>query len=450
MALYNTAAAAIAMLMLFFIVYFVVYNTSYEHLDSHISLEKQEVFGGITWENDSLIVNLMSEWEEREHQQVEVSPVFMQVVDLSGHLVFHTANLQNDHLLIPDAIDKESFFNIELNGVKIRQGHFPIINGSGKLLGQFDIGILRGESSMVLANLRLTLCIAFPLMLLVFYLATSWAASRSIAPVQQLIKATQTISYSNISTRLPLPSHKDEIHQLGTTINELLGRIEMSLTREKQITADISHELRTPITSIRGTLEVLIRKTREPQQYEEKIQQVIGEVDAMNKIIDQLLQLSRLDAGHLTVNKTAVGLRDLLSAIKVKWHQNLMKKNNVLQIDIPNRVIVQADRGFLEIMLENLVSNAIKYGNANEPIICSWSSESNRLSITDIGPGIPQEQIPYLFDRFYRTDVSRSSQVQGNGLGLSIVKTLADLQLITLGVNSKLSTGSTFTLQFNS
>jgi signal transduction histidine kinase len=449
-ALYNTAAAAIATLVLFLIVYTVVYDTSYRHLDSEISKEKLEVSAGITWENDSLILNLMPEWEEREHQQAEVSPVFLQVSDSKGFSVFHTANLQNDHLLIVDSLSHEYFFNTELNGTKIRQGQFPIFNDTGKLIGQLDIGILRGESSMVLSNLRLTLIIAFPLIMLVFFLATSWAASRGIAPVQKLIQATRTISDNNLSTRLPLPSHRDEIHQLGTTINELLDRIEMSLTREKQITADISHELRTPITSIRGMLEVLIRKTREPNQYAEKIQQVIVEVDAMNSIIDQLLQLSRLEAGNLTLNKTAVGLGELLNTTKERWQQLLKKKNIELLTDVPDDVIVNADRGFLEIMLDNLISNAIKYGNADERIIITWRGDASKLSITDNGPGIPPEQIPHLFNRFYRTDASRSSEVEGNGLGLSIVKKLADLQQITLGVTSQIGSGSTFTLQFNS
>jgi signal transduction histidine kinase len=237
---------------------------------------------------------------------------------------------------------------------------------------------------------------------------------------------------------------------LGTTINELLDRIEMSLTREKQITADISHELRTPITSIRGMLEVLIRKTREPNQYAEKIQQVIVEVDAMNSIIDQLLQLSRLEAGNLSLNKTAIVLGELLNTTKERWQQLLKKKNIELLTDVPDDVVVHADRGFLEIMLDNLISNAIKYGNADERIIITWSGDASRLSITDNGPGIPPEQIPHLFNRFYRTDASRSSEVEGNGLGLSIVKKLADLQQITLGVTSQIGSGSTFTLQFNS
>jgi signal transduction histidine kinase len=276
-AILNASAVAVITLVVFVVVYTVVYFTAYRHLDSDIRLEQKEVFSNIHWKGDSLILDMMPEWEEREHRQAEVSPTFLQVVDSKGRLIFRTANLQNDHLLFADAITREIFFNIEFNGKLIRQGQFPIFSDKGKLLGQLDVGISQVETTVILSNLRLTMIIVFPLMLLVFFLASSWAASRGIAPVNQLIVTTDKISDTNISTRIPLPNHKDEIHQLASTINGLLRRIEVSLSREKQITADISHELRTPITGIRGTLEVLIRKTREPAQYDEKIRSVIRE-----------------------------------------------------------------------------------------------------------------------------------------------------------------------------
>ncbi len=449
-ALFNTAAAAITTLLVFIVLYLVVYYSAYRHLDSDLRMEQEEVFAGIHWKGDSLILELLPERLEKEHSQAEVSPVFLQVVDSKGQLVFRSANLQDDHLLFADSLTSEIFINVDFAGNKIRQGQFPIINDTGKLLGHLVVGISREESVIILSNLLLTLCLAFPLMLLVFYLATSWAASHGIAPVHKLIDATGMISDNNISTRIPLPSRRDEIHQLATTINELLDRIEKSLTREKQITADISHELRTPITSIRGTLEVLIRKAREPKQYEEKIEHVIGEVDSMTTIIDQLLQLSRLDAGNLTMSKTDIKLKELLLIIKERWSLRLNEKNIVLQIDIPEGVTVHADHGFLLIILENLVSNAIKYSQPSQPIDCFWNAGESMFMIRDHGIGIPQDQIPYLFDRFYRTDSSRSSQVQGNGLGLAIAKNLAGLLQITIGVSSQTGTGTTFSLQFPS
>jgi signal transduction histidine kinase len=430
-------------------VYIVVYTTAYRHLDTELTQEKEEVFANISWIGDSLILNMMPERLEMEHRQAEVSPTFLQIVDAHGRLAFRSSNLQNDHLLYVPSASEPLFVNITFNGKLIRQGQFPIFNDRGQLLGQLVIGLPQVESTLILANLKLTLFIAFPLMLLVFFLATSLAASRGIAPVHQLIRETGRIG-DTIGRRIPMPARKDEIYSLATTINELLDRISVSLTREKQITADISHELRTPLTSIRGMLEVLIRKSREPWQYEEKISRVIREVDTLNRIIDQLLQLSRLDAGHLEVNKTNIELGRLMHGISDRWLQRFESKNMTMMVDIPDKTFVRADMGFLDIMLENLISNAFKYGNEGQQVDCTWNIHLNSLSVTDSGPGIPGEQIPLLFNRFYRTDTSRSSQKEGNGLGLSIVKTLADLQQISIGVISEVNIGTTFTLTFNS
>ena len=106
-----------------------------------------------------------------------------------------------------------------------------------------------------------------------------------------LIRTASGINDSNINTRLPLPENEDELYQLAKTINELLGRIETSIQQQKQFTADASHEIRTPLAAIRGTLEILLRKKREPEQYEEKIKEVIGQTDRLNQLLDQLLQL---------------------------------------------------------------------------------------------------------------------------------------------------------------
>jgi signal transduction histidine kinase len=150
------------------------------------------------------------------------------------------------------------------------------------------------------------------------------------------------------------------------------------------------------------------------------------------------------------ITKTDVGLCQLLYAIKERWVARMNERSNSLLIIISDNVIVHADHGFLEIMLENLISNAVKYGHDGQQIVCSWNSEEKKISITDNGPGIPQEHLPFLFNRFYRTDASRNSQIQGNGLGLSIVRMLADLQQITISVNSEPGQGTTFTLHFNS
>ncbi len=445
-ALFNTVAAAITMLVVFAAVYAVVFITTYRYLDNNIRDEKEELFSQIKTEGDSLLLSLNVEWEELEHNRAEVDPIFLQIVNSSGVVIFHSRNLENDLLQYADALTTVSFFNVELNGKLIRQGQFPIISETGKLLGQLDIGISQVDSKLLLTNLRNTFFAAFPLMLIIFYLVTSLVASRSIAPVKQLIGYAEKMNYNNINPRIPLPGYHDEIYKLTDTINALLERIETGRNREKQITADISHELRTPLTSIKGTLEVLIRKTREPQQYEEKVKQVIHEVDSINHIINQLLYLARLDSGNLTIVKKPVQLYDLVVSVRNKWELRMREKQMEMQLEIPVDIAVNADFGLLEMILENLVSNAVKYGKG--PLVCSWNYESGILALSDQGPGIPQEHLPHIFDRFYRADVPGSSSVQSTGLGLYMVKMLAGIQDIDIWADSNVSEGTKFNIRF--
>ncbi len=314
----------------------------------------------------------------------------------------------------------------------------------GRFIGHLSVGVSQVESALVLKNLRLTLLIAFPLLTLIFYWASSFAAARGIAPIHQLIRTATQIDDRSIGTRLPLPPHRDEIYKLAATINDLLHRVENSLKREKQITADISHELRTPLAGIRGTLEVLLRKQREPEQYEQKIEQVLLETDRMNRMLEQLLQLSRLESGRVLPNKEPVALQRFFIAFLEKWQPLLTEKQVVAELNIPPETVVTADAALLELIAGNLLSNALKYGSTGGKINLSWNAATKTLTLTDDGPGIAAEHLPYLFDRFYRTDASRNAKIPGTGLGLSIAKKLADVQGIGLRVESEAGMGTRF------
>lgn len=438
-ALFTAFAAAVTIGLVFLVVYSVVYYTAYNHLDEDIWQEKEEVLSNLRWSGDSIIIEHMPEWEEKEHQQIEVNPTFLQLVDARGRLLFRSSNLlEEDILLFDPHLYREDFFNSRISDQRIRQGQFPILNEHNTVIGHLTVGISQEESAIVLHNLRNTLWIAFPLLLIVLFLATAVAASKGIAPVQKLIQAASGISEANIGTRLPLPGNKDEIYQLATTINELLQRVQRGVQREKQFTADASHEIRTPLTAIRGTLEVLVRKQREPAQYEEKIGRVILEVDRLNAMLDQLLQLARLENNGIQVSKAPVVLDDFCSTLAEKWQARLKEKNMTLSLHIPRALILDTDAALLNIILDNLIGNAVKYGRSGGQIDCFWQAENTSLIIRDDGPGIPAEHLPHVFDRFYRADNARSASVPGAGLGLSIAKKLADL----LGVSMELRSGA--------
>lgn len=444
-ALFNTIAVAITTAIIFIVIYSVVFYTSFRHLDNDIVLEKEEILNTLDWRQDSIIINKLPEWEEAEHKKVEVNPTFIQIVDNKDRMIFKSANLQSNHFLFNPLNERENFYNAQVEKQQLRLGQFPIKNDDGKIIGQLTIGISQQESHNVLSNLLFTLCISFPVLLLILYIVIYLTASKAIAPVNQLIKTTAGINDFNINTRLALPENEDELYQLTKTINELLGRIDNSIQQQKQFTADASHEIRTPLAAIRGTLEILLRKKREPEVYEEKIKEVVYQTDRLNQLLEQLLQLARLESG--TVKQQSVGLNKLVKECEIKFAKQLLDRSMQVTINIPDTATVIADNFYLSVIIDNLFSNAIKYGLAKGQINCDWNNSVKMFSITNSGSGISPLQVPLLFNRFYRTDESRSSQVPGAGLGLAIVKKLADLQRIAITVNA--APGSTtFSLQF--
>lgn len=444
-ALFNTLAVALITASVFIIIYAVVHISSYRHLDSDISLEKEEILNTLDWKGDSIIINKMPEWEEAEHKKVEVNPTFIQIVNNKDSVIFKSANLKTNHFLFKPGIKQGYFYNTLIDQQRLRLGQFPVKNDEGKIIGQLTVAISQQESFNVLQNLLFTLCISFPLLLGVLYIVVYITVSKAISPVHQLIRTASSINDSNIDTRLPLPENEDEIYQLANTINELLSRIDSSIQQQKQFTADASHEIRTPLSAIRGTLEVLLRKKREPEQYEEKIKEVITQTDRLNQLLDQLLQLARLESG--SEKKETVNLLKLINETDIKFGKLRQEKGIILTSSVEESILVHTNPFFLSVIIDNLYSNAIKYAAVNGEIKLNWDNDTKTFSITNDGIGIIQQQIPYLFNRFYRTDESRSSLIPGSGLGLAIVKKLTAILNLTISVTS-ISGNTTFSIKF--
>lgn len=447
-ALFNTLAVAVTTALVFLVIYFVVNDTSHSHFDEHIAIERQEIMKSITIQNDSIILSKMSIWYKHSLRRIEVNPLFVQITDKKGKIIFRSANLLNKEKLEKPRKKNKTYYLGSINQQSIRLGWFPITNKNGKPIGELILAISSEGAHNVLNKLIWTLIISFPAVLLILFLASSFAASRAIRPVNRLIRTASRIRDTNINTRLTLPPHKDELYDLTKTLNELLMRIETSMVQQKQFTSDASHEIRTPIAAIRGTLEVLVRKEREPKVYTEKISGIIKEFDRLNTMLDQLLQLARIGSEKMLKRDEKIYLDEIINYSLRKWKRAAFEKDISIVSHVPKIVWVTADRVYLELILDNLTSNAIKYGNNHGNIFFNWYSDVNTLAIQDDGIGIPQEHLPYIFNRFYRADESRSSANLGNGLGLSIVKKLAHIQGIEINAESVLNVGTTFYLQF--
>lgn len=449
-AFYYLAAAGFLVALIFVTVYGVVHKTVYNHLNGDLSAEASEVLHSVVILDKQFIFANPNEWKEREHGQIEVNPTFVQVMDSLGNVIKKTPNLQNTDLTLHQKKTTKAYFNSELSGSPIRQLQMIISNQNGEVLGYLLVAMPLQESALVLQNLKIVLLVAFPLVLLILFFVTRSIAGKSIAPIDEVISTANQIHREQLDQRIPLPSHKDELHRLASTINDLLDRIQNALQLEKRFTSDASHELRTPVAALKGTLEVMARKPRSTDYYQEKAAYCLNEVNRMSRLIDQMLLLTRYDGSTNGLSFTDVPLIQQIELVLDRLHRDIAENEMHVTISGKKDALVRVDPSMLEILLSNIISNAVKYSDQGSSIKIEISNSNYTVSclIQDHGIGMSQDEIGKVFDRFYRADDSRSNQTSGVGLGLSIVKRLADLQDIDINVESIPDEGTRFVMTF--
>ena len=442
-ALYFLSATAMLIVVIFVAIYIVVSGSVYRYLDEDLKAESSELQNGIVTFNERIIIANLKEWDEGEHNQIEVNPTFVQITDTTGAILKQSPNLVREKLGIFPEYKIQFFFNTHLDKSSVRQVQTPITI-DGRTIGFLSVAIPLDDSLLVLKNLRMVLIFVFPLVLLIIYFIVVFIARKSIDPVYQLTQAAQKITRENLNQRIQLPKYKDEIYTLVNTINKLLDRLEDAVLREKQFTADASHELRTPLSSLKGTLEVLLRKQREPEQYIEKIQYGLSEVNRMTILVEHLLLLARYEAGAIPVNLQNIQIEEMVHRIAVRLSERLDKNHISLNINIPTDTDIFSDRFMLEQILENLTTNAVKFSNHGEEVEIGFRNDYSQriLWVRDQGIGMTPQQIDLIFDRFYRVDESRNFAVKGNGLGMAIVKRFADILELKINISSKPGNGT--------
>ncbi|MEN2399492.1 HAMP domain-containing sensor histidine kinase [Flavobacterium sp. MC2016-06] len=437
-------------LVVFSAIYFTVKFTVYKHIDENLMIEIQDHFKEIRIENKKVIFMDSEEWEEREHNSVDVNPVFVQFFDLNKKTIEKSPNLKNEALVFHDSVEHFQFFDTKLLNNTIRQIQVPL-HLKSKKIGYLIIAMSLSDSAKVLKNLLDTLLIAFPIILLVLFFIARFFAGRSIKPINAIINTSKIITKDNLQSRIPLPKTRDELFTLSKTINNLLGRIEDAMQREKQFTSDASHELRTPLTVIKGTLEVLIRKPRDNKEYEEKIAYCINEVDHLNTLVDQLLLMARFENQKQNIVTEPVYLNavilDVITLISDKINKH---KINVI-FDAKEEFYIHSDNYLVVTILRNIIFNAVKYSNDNSEISIGLLREKGKISctISDHGIGIAEEDLVSILNPFFRSNSLHHSEIKGTGLGLSIVKRFTDLLHIKFKIDSKIGVGTTVTLGFD-
>jgi len=439
--------------LLIFVVFVVIHHiveiTVYNDINSDIKTEIEKHIKEITVKNGHIHLTHKDEWKEREHNTFDVNPVFIEFVDNKGKLIDKSPNLKNKSLHLTVEEHDNAFFDTQLDGKIIRQIQVPVFENDHKA-GYLIVAMSLEDAAMVIDSQRDILLIAFPLILLVLFFIARIIAGRSIKPVSTIIKTSSEITKDNLSSRIALPKNKDELYQLSKNINELLDRIEGAVEREKQFTSDASHELRTPLAVIKGTLEVLIRKPRTKEEYVEKINFCVSEVDRLNNLVDELLLLARFENQKQYVKNEEVLLNSTILDVATRFAPKFQNKNITVKTDFSKEYYIKTDNYLLSIIIGNLISNALKYTPQDGTVTISISNKEGKTicKITDNGIGIKKENLNAIFDQFYRSEASNHPEIKGTGLGLSIVRKLCLLLSIQININSTQNEGTEVILIF--
>ncbi len=448
-ALHYMIATAVIMAVAFTTVYFVVQETVFQNLDNDLSFEAEKHTGEIKIVGDKIKIKNKKGWEQREHREVQVNPVFIQILNKDGEFIDKSPNLKNDVLIFNAQQNYGGHFNAKLNGKAIRQVQVPI-EDNGKIRGFILAAMSLESSKMVLLNLRNVLVFSYLFLLVGLYFISRYLAGRGIIPVKVITETTKRITQNNLNERVVLPQNKDELYELSAGINQLLQRIENTLERERQFTSDASHELRTPLSTLKGTLEVLIRKPREQAEYEEKIKFSLTEIDRITDTLEQLLLLARLDTTAKTVDQSLVPLPTVIDEILSRHKKRISEKNLVIDFNKGAALVSVVPKYYSNLILDNIIGNAIKYSKDNKTVHITITKTDSKIvcKIQDEGIGIKKEDLNNLFNHFFRSDALNHKNISGNGLGLSIAKKAADAIHAEILIESEFGAGTTFTIEF--
>lgn len=300
--------------------------------------------------------------------------------------------------------------------------------------------------------LQLLMLVLLPLSISVALCVGYFLAARALAPVEQIVRVAASITISDLDRRIEVLNPHDELGYLATTLNSLISRLERAVDEIQRFTADASHELRTPLAILRTEAEAALRKPRSQEEYERTLTVVVEEATRLGCLADQLLSLSRHDAGITECRQEPVCVDALLLDVVDKLEPFAEARGLVVTTKNLEACEVVGDDIRLSQAFFNIVDNAIKFtpdGGVIE-ITCRTEDRFAMIVVRDTGIGIPTEHLDRVFDRFYRVDSSRNSETGGSGLGLAIARTAVLAHGGEIAIHSEQGVGTTVTIRLPS
>jgi heavy metal sensor kinase len=407
-------------------------DAHYENIDKYLLKEAAEVSHDIEF----------AKIKTNEEIIKRVGDEYFQVVNRRGEV--HISSLSNNYLwpvkmeLLSMAFKGVPRFDtINHKGENYRVLYYPVSEDNIVSIGQS-----LKEADENLAVLSRLFLIFFPFILVISSVMSWFLAGRALSPVVKIKHLAEQIRHGRLEQRIDIGVKGKEIDDLVRIFNEMLDSIQHSMEAQKRFTSDVSHEIRSPLTSLRGSIEVTLRKKRNPEEYEELLRSNLSDIIRLSRITDDLLFLARADNNIVELRKHWFDVTQLMRGIveRVRYHGlSLVEKYE-------ENLEFYGDSNILEQAFSNLINNAIKYTPPGGTVTIMTKKEdgSIKIMVSDTGIGIPGNEIPHIFDRFYRVDKERSRKMGGTGLGLAITRWIVSAHNGKIIVKSTVGSGSDF------
>ncbi|MEA3553754.1 MAG: HAMP domain-containing sensor histidine kinase [Campylobacterota bacterium] len=332
--------------------------------------------------------------------------------------------------------DKKTFFVFtqgdSLNGLFIFKIYEPF---KGAIL--FYERDIDKEINSKLDEVKNSLFVLEPILLLFLIFAASKLIDKILKPIKNITKTANTISVTDLSQSIIQPTSDDEIKDLVDAFNKMIKRLDTEVEQIEQFNSDVSHELKTPLTVIKGEIEITLNKNRESDYYIRTLKTIDKESQQIQLIIDNLLMLTKYTKSNIQQTFETVSLDSLLLDTINHYNLQLKEKNIKLHLDKLESIDINANKQLISIIFSNLIDNAIKYSQNDKNIYISLEKKDKIYFIVkDEGIGISKKQLSKVMNRFYRVDESRNKKIKGFGLGLSLVKNSVELHEASIKIDS--------------
>lgn len=356
----------------------------------------------------------------------------VQIIDANGQVLARSVNLGAAKLPVPPELlsrlaEGDTVFETlpKFGEEPVRMVSMPI-RVDNRLMAIQVAGSLDDTSHVVDSASILFIIMALTLIVAVG-VAGVLLTRRVFNAIDNIVREAHHIGEANFAERLPHPGTSDEIGRLVDTLNEMLDRLQQSFEVQRRFTADASHELRSPLSRLRMELEVTLRRPREPADYIQALHSCMEEVERLSLLVEELLTLARIDAGQERNTSEVVCLNQLVDEAASRMEAIASERAIRIRITPSPEVMARVARGSASLVIANLLDNAVKFSRHGGNVVVTLADEGGMVSISvsDTGPGINREELPHLFERFYRGTSTRAEETPGVGLGLALSQSIA-------------------------